>query len=143
MRSVNWYKDTIKVSTRGKGLYPFTGSVNDLIDQWRVKEGMCYLYLQHTSASLVISESYDPTAKMDLEEYMERLVPEGQSWYQHTLEGSDDTTSHIRAMLTLTSVSIPIDGGQLNMGSWQGVYLFEHRARPHRRRVLVRCLGAP
>jgi secondary thiamine-phosphate synthase enzyme len=102
---------------------------------------MCYLYLQHTSASLVVSENYDPTAKMDLETFMERLVPEGQAWYRHTLEGPDDSTSHIRAMLTLTSLSIPIDNGQLGLGTWQGVYLFEHRARSHHRRVLLRCLG--
>jgi secondary thiamine-phosphate synthase enzyme len=95
----------------------------------------------HTSASLVVSESYDPSAKIDLEEFMERLVPENQRWFRHTLEGSDDSPSHMRAMLTHTSLSIPIDHGNLSIGTWQGLYLFEHRSRPHRRKVLIRCLS--
>ena len=138
---MNWYKDTLEVPTRGKGLYPFTDQVNERLRRWGVREGMCYLYLQHTSASLVISESYDPTARLDMETFMEKLVPEAQPWMRHTLEGADDSSSHLRAMLTLTSASIPIDEGALCLGTWQGVYLFEHRARAHRRRVLIRCLG--
>jgi secondary thiamine-phosphate synthase enzyme len=138
---MDWYKGTIEISTRGKGLYPFTDRLNHFIRDWGISEGMCYLFLQHTSASLVISESYDPSAKQDLEEYMERLVPENQAWFRHNLEGPDDATSHIRSMFTLTSLDIPIDGGQLNLGTWQGVYLFEHRRRGHVRKVLVRGLG--
>lgn len=141
--SMNWYKDTIEVITRGKGLYPFTDRIDDLVGRWSVDEGMCFLYMPHTSASLVISESYDPTARMDLEEYLERLAPENQSWYRHTLEGADDSTSHMRAMLTDTSLTIPVDNGRLSLGTWQGVYLFEHRARSHTRRVLIRILGTP
>ena len=137
---MNWYKDTLEVPTRGKGLYPFTDQVNEHLRRWGVREGMCYLYLQHTSASLVISESYDPTARLDMETFMEKLVPEAQPWMRHTLEGADDSSSHLRAMLTLTSASIPIDEGALCLGTWQGVYLFEHRQRSHRRRVLLRCL---
>lgn len=138
---MNWYKDTLEISTRGKGLYPFTEAVNASIHRWGIQEGMCYLFLQHTSASLVISENYDATARRDLETFMERLVPENQAWHQHTLEGPDDSPSHMRAMLTQTSVTIPIDQGELSLGSWQGVYLFEHRARGQRREILVRCLG--
>jgi secondary thiamine-phosphate synthase enzyme len=137
---VNWHKDILEIPTRGKGLYPFTEKIHASIDHWDIREGMCYLYLQHTSASLVISESYDPTARMDMETFMEKLVPEGQSWYRHTLEGADDSSSHIRAMLTLTSLTIPIDDHRLSLGTWQGVYLFEHRQRSNRRRVLLRCL---
>ena len=137
---MKWYKDTLEIITRGKGLYPFTDAVNNRIRQWSISEGMCYLYVQHTSASLVISESYDPTAKMDLETYMERAVPEGESWYRHTIEGADDSTSHIRSMLTSTSVTIPIDSGNLSLGTWQGIYLFEHRNRGHNRKILLRCL---
>jgi secondary thiamine-phosphate synthase enzyme len=137
---MNWYKDTLEIRTQGKGLYLFTSAVNECIRQWSIQEGMCHLFVQHTSASLVISESFDPSAKMDLETYMERAIPEGQSWYRHTIEGADDSTSHIRSMLTDTSLSIPIDDGQLNLGTWQGIYLFEHRTRGHRRRVLLRCL---
>jgi len=136
-----WYKDTLEIRTQGKGLYPFTPAVNERIRQWSIREGICHLFVQHTSASLVISESFDPSAKMDLETYMERAVPEGQSWYRHTIEGADDSTSHIRSMLTDSSLSIPIDDGQLNLGTWQGVYLFEHRDRGHRRRVVLRCLA--
>ena len=137
---MKWYKDTLEIITRGKGLYPFTDAVNNRIRQWSISDGMCYLYVQHTSASLVISESYDPTAKMDLETYMERAVPEGESWYQPTIEGADDSTSHIRSMLTSTSLTIPIDSGSLSLGTWQGIYLFEHRNRGHNRQILLRCL---
>jgi secondary thiamine-phosphate synthase enzyme len=138
---MNWHKETLEVATYGKGLYPFTNTVNEHIKKWSIKEGMCFLYVQHTSASLVVSESYDPSAKIDLETYMERSVPEGQSWYKHTIEGPDDSTSHIRSMLTDTSLTIPIDAGRLNLGTWQGIYLFEHRRRGHRRKVLLRCLA--
>jgi secondary thiamine-phosphate synthase enzyme len=138
---MNWFKDTIEVSTRGKGLHPFTEEITTRIERWGIEEGMCFLYLQHTSASLVISESYDPSARLDLEAFMERTAPEDQPWYRHTIEGSDDSPSHIRAMLTDTSLTIPIDNGKLSLGTWQGVYLFEHRARPHRRRVLLRSLS--
>lgn len=138
---MDWFKDTLEIQTRGKGLYPFTDAINKAFRNWGIQEGMCFLYIQHTSASMVISESYDPTARIDLEEFMERLAPENQAWYRHTLEGSDDSTSHMRAMLTDTSLAIPIDNGKLNIGTWQGVYLFEHRQRAHRRRVLLRCLS--
>ena len=138
---MHWYKDTLEITTRGKGLHPFTQQVQTLIQDWGVQQGMCYLYVQHTSASLVISESYDPTAREDLETFMERLSPERQTWHRHTLEGSDDSPSHMRAMLTDTCLTIPIDNGRLSLGTWQGVYLFEHRKRGHNRRVLVRCLG--
>ena len=137
---MNWHKDTLEIRTRGKGLYPFTDAVNNSIRQWSIFDGMCYLFVQHTSASLVISESYDPTAKLDLETYMERAVPEGESWYRHTIEGEDDSTSHIRSMLTNTSITIPIDSGRLSIGTWQGIYLFEHRNRGHNRKILLRCL---
>jgi secondary thiamine-phosphate synthase enzyme len=135
---MSWYKDTLTIQTEGKGLYPFTDRVEKAIRSWGIKEGICHLFLTHTSASLVISESYDPTARQDLEAFLDRLVPEQQSWHRHTLEGPDDSPSHMRAMLTLTSLSIPIDGGKLSLGTWQGVYVFEHRTRPHRRNVLIR-----
>jgi len=138
---MNWFKDTIHIKTHGKGLYPLTPAIEAHIKQWEAREGMCYLYMPHTSASLVISENYDPSAKLDLEEAMEHLVPEKQAWFHHTMEGADDSPSHIRAMLTNISLSIPIDNGRLSLGSWQGIYLFEHRARSHQRNVLLRCLS--
>ena len=137
---MNWHKTTLEVHTQGKALYPVTDLITSQIYDWHIQEGMCFLYVQHTSASLVISESYDPTARLDLESFMDRVAPENQPWYRHILEGSDDSPSHIRAMLTDTSLSIPIENGKLSLGTWQGVYLFEHRARSHRRRVLLRCL---
>lgn len=138
---MNWYKEVITVSTQGKGLYAFTEEIASLIRIWSIQEGMCHIYIPHTSASLVISESYDPTARLDMEEFMERLVPEDQDWFRHIFEGADDSSSHIRAMLTSTSLSIPIDSGKLSLGRWQGVYLFEHRSRPHRRQVMIRALS--
>jgi secondary thiamine-phosphate synthase enzyme len=137
---MTWHKETLEIVTRGKGLYPFTESVEACLRRWKVREGMCFLYLQHTSASLVISESYDPSARVDLEAFMERLAPEDQAWYRHTMEGSDDSPSHIRAMLTNTDLSIPVDDGRLSLGTWQGIYLFEHRSAPHRRQVLARLM---
>ena len=137
---MNWYKDLLQISTRGKGLYPFTEAVQSRLSQWSVQEGMCFLFLQHTSASLVISENYDPTARQDLETFMERLAPEDQPWHRHTVEGSDDSPSHMRAMLTDTSLAIPIEAGRLALGTWQGLYLFEHRSSAERRRILLRCL---
>ncbi len=140
---MQWYKDTLVIDTRGKGLYQFTGLIEERIRAWNIEEGMCFLFIPHTSASLVASESYDPTARIDLEAYMERLAPERQAWHRHTLEGADDSPSHMRAMLTNTSLSIPIDDGHLSLGTWQGIYLFEHRSRAHRRHVYLRCMSAP
>jgi secondary thiamine-phosphate synthase enzyme len=138
---MEWLKDILEITTDGKGLYPFTSLVQFALDDWEVQAGMIHLFIPHTSASLVISESYDPTARQDLEAFLEHLVPEGQSWYRHTLEGRDDSPSHMRSILTATSLSIPVDEGKLSLGTWQGVYIFEHRARPHRRNVLLRCLN--
>ena len=137
---MNWYKRTLEVRTSGKGLYDVSALIREHLHDWQIDEGMCYLFLQHTSASLLISESWDPSARADLETFMEKLVPENERWYTHTLEGADDATSHIRSMLTDVSINIPIEGGNLLLGQWQGVYLFEHRSRPHRRRILVRVL---
>ena len=136
---MKWFKDTLTIQTRGKGLYPFTPAVENRLGQWGVTDGMCYLFIPHTSASLVISENFDPTAKNDLEAFMESLVPEDESWHRHTLEGSDDSPSHIRAMLTQTSLTVPVDAGKLSLGTWQGLYVFEHRTRGHQRQVELRC----
>ena len=139
--TMDWHKTTLEISTRGKGLHDITREVQAQLRAWGVREGMCFLFLPHTSASLVVSENWDPTARADLAAFMERLVPEKESWYTHDLEGADDATSHIRAMLTDTGLSIPVDEGDLSLGSWQGIYLFEHRTRPHQRRILIRVLS--
>jgi secondary thiamine-phosphate synthase enzyme len=138
---MNWHKTNLEISTHGKGLQDITAIIRAQLRDWGVREGMCFLFLQHTSASLVLSENWDPTARADLEVFMDRLVPERDNWYTHDLEGPDDATSHIRAMLTDTSLTIPVDEGDLSLGTWQGVYIFEHRAHPHRRRVLMRVLS--
>lgn len=137
---MEWLKAEIEVRTPGRGLHAITDRIAETLRNWRVEEGMCHLFLRHTSASLLISENYDPTARRDLEEFLRRMAPEGQSWHQHTLEGPDDSPSHMRALLTGTSESIPVDGGALSLGTWQGIYLCEHREAPHRRTVLIRCL---
>lgn len=137
---MKWHKSTLEVPTHGKGLYAFTDQVNAQFRFWNVCEGICFLFCPHTSASLTINENYDPTARADLETALEKLVPENERWYSHDLEGPDDATSHIRAMLTDVSLTIPVDDGRLTLGTWQGVYLFEHRARPHRREVWIRVM---
>ena len=121
--------------------YPTTSCYNAHHELAQNDPRNLHLFLPHTSASLVVSENWDPTARADLETFMERLVPERESWYTHDLEGPDDATSHIRAMLTDTSLTVPVDDGNLSLGTWQGIYVFEHRARPHRRKVLMRVLS--
>ena len=138
---MNWHKTTLEISTHGKGLHDVAEMVRSQLRHWNVQEGMCYLFLPHTSASLVLSENWDPTARADLETFLERLVPERDTWYTHDLEGPDDATSHIRSMLTDVSVAVPVDEGDLSLGTWQGIYVFEHRSRPHHRRVLMRVLS--
>lgn len=137
---MEWLKTTLSILTHHKGLYSFTDNINAQIRDWDVKEGMAFLFIQHTSASLVMNENFDPSARQDLEAFLEHIAPEGEDWYVHTLEGRDDSPSHMRAMLTHASLSIPIDEGQLSLGTWQGVYLAEHRRHGERRRVLLRVL---
>ena len=139
---MEWLKAELVVETWGKGLYPITREIREVMNNWQVREGILHLFIPHTSASLVINESYDPSAREDLEAFLDRLVPEGEAWHRHTAEGRDDSPSHMRSILTTTSLSIPVDGGDLSLGTWQGVYLAEHRDRSHRRKVLLRCLKA-
>lgn len=137
---MEWLKSELEVRTPGQGLHDVTAEIAGRIEAWKVAEGMCFLYLQHTSASLLISENYDPTARKDLEEFLRRMAPENQGWHVHTIEGPDDSPSHMRALLTGTSAQIPIDDGRLSLGTWQGIYVCEHRRDPHRRTILIRCL---
>jgi secondary thiamine-phosphate synthase enzyme len=132
---------TLTVSTRGKGLYPFTKNVEDWVTKQQVSNGLVTLFVQHTSCSLVMQENADPDVLLDMRDFFERLVPEHEEGYRHTAEGPDDMTSHIRAALTHTSLSIPFISGRLALGTWQGLYIFEHRKRPHDRRVVVQLMG--
>ncbi len=127
----------IEVSTRGKGLHEITEEVQEAVRESGAREGLCTVMIQHTSASLTIQENADPSARRDLEDWLERHVPEGDPHFTHTLEGPDDMPSHIRAALTSTTLSIPIADGRLALGTWQGVYLWEHRRRGSRRRCVV------
>jgi secondary thiamine-phosphate synthase enzyme len=129
--------ERIEIETRGQGLHPITDRVARVVGASGVDEGLCTVMIQHTSASLTIQENADPSARRDLEAWLGRLVPEHDPHFTHTAEGPDDMPSHIRAALTSTTLSIPIVGGALALGTWQGVYLWEHRRRPHRRRCVV------
>ena len=130
-----------EVRTRGRGMHEITDRVQDIVHSSGAGDGLCTVLVQHTSASLVIQENADPSARRDLESWMERHVPEGDPHFTHTAEGPDDMPSHIRAALTATSLSIPFIDGQLALGTWQGIYLFEHRRRPHERQIVLHLLG--
>jgi secondary thiamine-phosphate synthase enzyme len=127
----------LNVDTPGQGLHDITAEVASVVGKAGIAEGLCTLFLRHTSASLVIQENADPTAKSDLERWLKRLVPEGDPFYEHDAEGPDDMPSHIKAALTATSLSIPILGRKLALGTWQGIYLWEHRRRGSRRELVV------
>jgi secondary thiamine-phosphate synthase enzyme len=127
----------IQVDTPGQGLHEITAQVVRLVDAAGIGEGLCTVFVRHTSASLVIQENADPTAKTDLERWLKKLVPEGDSFYEHDTEGPDDMPAHIKAALTATSLSIPIVGSKLALGTWQGIYLWEHRRRGSRRELVV------
>ncbi len=127
----------IRMQTRGSGLYEITSAVQSVVDDSGRDEGLCTVLIRHTSASLTIQENADPTARHDLEQWMQRHVPEGDPHFTHTLEGPDDMPSHIRAALTQTSLSIPFERGRLALGTWQGLFIWEHRQRGSERRCVV------
>ena len=135
------FSETFTFETSGKGLYEITSQVRTAIRNSGVSAGVCHVFVLHTSASLVIHENADPSARSDLEDYFERVAPENDPHYTHTAEGPDDMPSHIRAALTRTSETILVEGGDPVLGTWQGLFLFEHRRRPHSRRVAIRVMG--
>ncbi len=131
----------IVVHTSGKGLREITREVQEVVTESGVTDGLCTVFVRHTSASLTIQENADPSARRDLEVWLERLVPEGDRIFTHTAEGPDDMPSHIKAALTSTTLGIPVADGRLVLGTWQGIYLWEHRRAPHRRRIAVHLGG--
>lgn len=131
----------IDVPTRGKGLYAFTPLVRDWVAASGIRQGLLTLFIRHTSASLLIQENYDPDVQADLERFFARLVKDGDPLFAHSLEGPDDMPAHVRAALTQTHLSIPVRQGAMMLGSWQGIYLYEHRHQPQRRRVAIHLLG--
>ena len=120
-----------------RGLREITEQVAVAVEESDVLDGMCNVFLPHTSASLTINENADPSARADLESFLDRLVPENASWYTHTTEGPDDMPSHIKCVLTQVSLNVPVRGGRLALGTWQGIYLWEHRDRPSARQLIV------
>jgi secondary thiamine-phosphate synthase enzyme len=131
----------LTIATHGKGLYPFTREVQSWLAKQDVKNGLLTVFVQHTSCSLVVQENADPDVTLDMRDFFERLVPEDEKAFRHTVEGPDDMTSHIRSALTHTSLTIPVINGEIALGTWQGLYVFEHRRRPHQRRVVVQVMG--
>ena len=133
--------EQLEVRTKGKGLYEITDGVQAQIDRRGVRNGTVTVFVQHTSCSLLIMENADPTARRDLEEFFDRLVPEDADYFTHGSEGSDDMPSHIRMALTRTSETIPVVDGKMQLGTWQGIFLFEHRRALHRRKISVTIIG--
>ena len=131
----------ITIPTRGKGLYAFTARVLEWVQTRGIHHGLLTLYIRHTSASLLVQENHDPTVQTDLERFLSRLVPEGDPIYEHTLEGADDMPAHVRAALTQTHLAIPVADGDPLLGTWQGIYLFEHRRGAQTRSVVLHLLG--
>lgn len=133
--------EELTVATQGKGTYEITESIVKVVTKSGIHEGIVTVFLQHTSASLIVFENADHSARVDLESFFDRLVPEKTSYYTHTAEGSDDMPSHLRMVLTRTSETIPIHQGKLTLGTWQGIFIFEHRVDSHSRQLAISVLG--
>jgi secondary thiamine-phosphate synthase enzyme len=131
----------IEVRTKGKGTYEITDAVQAQVEAAGMRSGTATVFAQHTSCSLIVMENAAPAARRDLEEFFDRLVPEESDYFEHDDEGPDDMPSHIRMVLTRTSETVPVSAGKMQLGTWQGLFLFEHRRDPHRRRVLVTMMG--
>lgn len=133
--------DTLTIPTQGQGLYEFTPALRDFVTAADIATGLVTAFVRHTSCSLLIQENADVDVQTDLDGFFRRLVPEGMDWLAHTTEGADDMPAHIRATLTQTSIGIPVMDGEPVFGTWQGIYVFEHRRRPHRRDVVLHIIG--
>jgi secondary thiamine-phosphate synthase enzyme len=129
------------VATTGKGTYEITDKIEAIVHESKIENGVVTVFTQHTSCSLIVMENADPTARRDLEEFFDRLVPENADYFEHDAEGADDMPSHIRMVLTRTSEAIPIVDGRMQLGTWQGIFLFEHRRASHRRKIVVTVMG--
>lgn len=139
--SLRHHARTISVDSPGRGTVDITSEVQQTIADADVHAGVCTVFCHHTSASLIICENADPTVRSDLERFAERLVPDGDPLFQHTAEGPDDMPAHVRSILTQASLSIPVSRARADLGTWQGVYLWEHRTSRHRRRVTISVIG--
>lgn len=133
--------ETLTIGTSGQGLYEFTGKAAGMVEGSGIASGLLTIFCRHTSCSLLIQENADPDVQTDLKAFFSKLVPEGMGWMVHTTEGPDDMPAHIKAALTQSSISIPVLDGRPVLGTWQGIYLFEHRRAPHRRQVVLHLIG--
>jgi len=133
--------EMFSLTTRGRGSYEITDDVAGVVERTGLREGVVTVFVRHTSASLVIFENADPSAREDLHEFLDRVAPDGEDWHVHTLEGADDTASHLRMAMTRTSEIIPVTGARMVLGTWQGIFLLEHRRAPHRREIAVSVVG--
>jgi len=136
-----FHQDEILVATRGRGTHEITDRVQEVVRAAGIPRGLCNVFLHHTSASLILCENADPSVRSDLERYFARLVPDGDSIFRHTLEGDDDMPAHIRTILTQSSLCLPVHDARCDLGTWQGLYVWEHRSQPHRRRLTVCVIG--
>jgi len=135
------YQQQFELETKGRGCYDISGAVQDLVGQSNTDIGLCHVFIRHTSASLMVCENADPAVLHDLESFMSRLVADGDPMYTHTAEGPDDMPSHVRSILTQTDLNLPVTNGQCALGTWQGIYLWEHRHAPHTRQIVVTVQG--
>ncbi len=131
----------IEVRTSGRGIYDISRDVQSCVGESRIDVGLCQVFIRHTSASLMLCENADPAVLRDMEAFMSRTVPDGDPMFTHTAEGPDDMPAHVRSVLTQTSLTVPVANGSLVLGTWQGIFLWEHRSRPHRRQLQVTVLG--
>jgi secondary thiamine-phosphate synthase enzyme len=138
---MNTHQEQIEFNTCGRGSYEITREVEKIIGDSGVSSGLCHVFCCHTSASLTLCENADPTVRRDLETFLARLVPDGDPMFRHTMEGADDMPAHVRSILTNMDLTIPVTGGRSALGTWQGIYLLEHRTHPHQRRVTVTVQG--
>jgi len=135
------HQQQLQCSTRGRGTLDISGKVDEVIQRSGINQGICQIFIHHTSASLILCENADPTVRSDLETFMKKIVPDGDHMFQHIDEGPDDMPAHVRTVLTQSSLSIPVDQGRESLGTWQGIYLWEHRTHPHQRRITVTVMG--
>lgn len=135
------HQETLSIPTKGRGMIDITDQVGAVVGRAKAATGLCAVFIQHTSASLIIQENADPDVQRDLESFLSKLVKDGDPMYRHTAEGPDDMSSHIRGVLTATSLAVPVAKGKLVLGTWQAIYVWEHRTSPHHRHVVVHVSG--
>jgi secondary thiamine-phosphate synthase enzyme len=134
-------QETLQIRTRGRGTYEITDRIEQAANESGINTGLCHVFIQHTSASLILCENADPSVRRDLETFMARLIPDGDPMFHHTQEGPDDMPAHLRSILTKMDLTLPVSNGRCALGTWQGIYLWEHRTQPHHRRVVVTLQG--